>query len=67
MSERNIQFPVRLANIFEKLKSEVIWLHGQWIIYRQLFGTSEERINLLNDSAPFFSSLSTALYLIKSN
>jgi hypothetical protein len=37
---------------FEALQDEVIWLHAKWIVFRQLFGTSEERIDLLNDFGP---------------
>jgi hypothetical protein len=27
----------------------VLWLHGRWIVYRQLFGTNKERVDLLNE------------------
>jgi hypothetical protein len=37
--------------------SEVIWLHGRWIIYRQLFGTSPERVDVLNRSASTFFNI----------
>ncbi len=32
----NKKIPLDLEDIFEKVKSHVIWLHGRWIIYRQL-------------------------------
>jgi hypothetical protein len=40
----------------------VIWLHGRWSMYEQLFGTSEARIDVLNKVAPtFFSTLQSVL------
>lgn len=44
--------PSETKAVFEALQDEVIWLHAKWNIHRQLFGTSEERINLLNDFGP---------------
>ena len=38
--------------VFTALQDEVFWLHAKWIVHRQLFGTSEERIDLLNDFGP---------------
>lgn len=46
--------PVEIKDVFEALEQEVIWLHLKWQYYRQLFGTSEERIELLNSFAPLF-------------
>jgi len=48
------QFPEELKDIFGKLESQVVWLHGRWKIYRQLFGTSKLRVDLLNESASTF-------------
>ena len=54
--------PGSLKSLFEELETEVVWLHGRWIIYRQLFGTSEERVDLLNASAgTFFQVLQTLM------
>ncbi|MCK5180414.1 MAG: hypothetical protein KAR32_12870 [Candidatus Omnitrophica bacterium] len=36
---------------YETLKIDVLWLHGRWKIYRQLFMKSEQRISLLNECA----------------
>lgn len=44
--------PSETRAVFEALQDEVIWLHAKFNIHRQLFGTSEERINLLNDFGP---------------
>lgn len=43
--------PVSIKDIFEELQNEITWLHGRWMIYRQLFGHSPKRIDLLNKCA----------------
>jgi hypothetical protein len=45
------RFPASIQELWAELHSDVVWLHGRWIIYRQLFGTSKERVDLLNESA----------------
>lgn len=50
----NSVMPEPLRAHWEAIDDETIWLHGRWIIYRQLFGTSPERIELLNASAELF-------------
>ncbi|HKU73982.1 MAG TPA: hypothetical protein VJR02_08695 [Pyrinomonadaceae bacterium] len=44
--------PSEIRAVFTALQDEVFWLHAKWNIHRQLFGTSEERIDLLNDFGP---------------
>lgn len=44
--------PAEIREVFTALQDEVFWLHAKWNIHRQLFGTSEERIDLLNDFGP---------------
>lgn len=39
---------------FDKLKSEVTRCHFYWIIYRQILGTSENRIHIINKTNPSF-------------
>jgi hypothetical protein len=46
--------PSDIDQIYEKLKIEITWLHGRWIVYRQLFAKSEKRIELLNECASAF-------------
>jgi len=46
--------PEELEDIFRKVEDQVKYLHARWIIYKQLFGTSKERVNLLNESASTF-------------
>jgi hypothetical protein len=54
--------PEPLKGHWEAIDEEVVWLHGRWIIYRQLFGTSPERVELLNESAAtFFFIIQTVL------
>jgi hypothetical protein len=43
--------PSHIQEIYRELHPEVVWLHARWKVYRQLFGTSERRIDLLNESA----------------
>ena len=44
--------PNEIREVYEPLEQEIVWLHVKWQFYRQLFGTDEERIELLNDIAP---------------
>jgi hypothetical protein len=43
--------PANIEEVFEPLKKQITLLHAKWIIYRQLFGSSERRIELLNECA----------------
>lgn len=62
MSPIDPRFPESIHQLWDALHYEVVWLHGRWIMYRQLFGTSRERIAILNRSAgTFFSTLETVL------
>lgn len=47
----DLRFPEPVQEIWATLSSDVVWLHGRWIIYRQLFGTSKERVDLFNETA----------------
>jgi len=49
-----MSFPSEIEEVFAEIKEEVIWVHGRWIIYRQLFLHSDKRIDLLNDVASAF-------------
>lgn len=40
--------------LFYSLNNELLWLTKRWIEFRELYGTKETRIDLLNSSAPFF-------------
>jgi hypothetical protein len=43
-----------LGALYDILSNQVRWVHLKWQEYRALFGTSQERIDFLNDAAPAF-------------
>lgn len=43
-----------LGPVYNELSDELMWLHVQWLLHRQLYGTSAERHEVLNRTAPFF-------------
>jgi len=43
-----------LGALFHAIDAELSWLHWRWKQYRILFGEKPSRIDLLNQSAPFF-------------
>lgn len=43
-----------LGALYDILSNQVTWVHLKWQEYRALFGTSQERINFLNDAASAF-------------
>jgi hypothetical protein len=54
--------PREIEDIWNFLHREVTWLHGRWRMYRQLYGTSEARVDALNKVAPtFFATLQNIL------
>jgi len=46
-----------LGLVFYRLWNETAWLHAKWDAYVALFGTSPERIALLNQAAPMSAKL----------
>ena len=62
MVDADLRYPAAIHDLWVALKAETVWLHGRWIIYRQLYGTSQERIDVLNRSAStFFNVLQKSL------
>lgn len=62
MTKIDSRLPQAIHALWGTLDTEVTWLHGRWIIYRQLYGTSSERVELLNKSArTLFSVLQNVL------
>ncbi len=52
-----------LGTVYYELFSDIAWLHLKWEQYRELFGKDDERIALLNRTAPlFFGFLDGALF-----
>jgi hypothetical protein len=59
---RYMAMPTTVQPLWDALQQEVIGIHFYWINYRQLFGKSKERIDLLNDCAgEFFFIIQDAL------
>lgn len=46
-----------LGTIYHRLWQEIAWVHMKWGDFITLFGTSESRIELMNDAAPAFCRL----------
>jgi hypothetical protein len=46
--------PSAIAPVYDELRSEITWLHGRWLTYRELFAESPRRIELLNEVAGTF-------------
>ena len=42
------------GSLFYSLYNEITWLTFKWIKFRELYGTKESRIELMNKAAPFF-------------
>jgi hypothetical protein len=62
MTTTDHRYPRQIHTLWTTLDREITWLHGRWIIYRQLFGTNKERVELLNKSAgTFFNVLQDVL------
>ena len=57
MTTVDSHIPQEIHTLWETLHTEVCWLHGRWKIYCQLYGTNQERVELLNKSAATFFSL----------
>ncbi len=55
--------PPTLNDTWTFLHTEVIWLHGRWELYNQLYGESPERIDFLNRAAPTFFALLQGILL----
>ena len=55
-------FPQQLSDTWTFLHGEVVWLHGRWSMFNQLYATSEVRLEALNKVAPtFFGTLQRVL------
>ncbi|MDP2761415.1 MAG: hypothetical protein Q8O64_13635 [Sideroxyarcus sp.] len=57
MTTVDSRFPKEIHALWATLDKEITWLHGRWFIYRQLYGTSPERVELLNKSAGSFINI----------
>ena len=53
-AERIEKLGATLGPVFHALSDDIAWLHVKWAEFRELFGGSQERIDLLNSSAGLF-------------
>lgn len=52
-----------LGELYDILSNQVTWIHLKWKEHRTLFGTSQGRIDFLNEAAPaFFAGLQDTLW-----
>lgn len=46
--------PQDLRAAFQYLHDEIVWIHAKWQMYRQVYGSEQLRVDLLNEFAPVF-------------
>jgi hypothetical protein len=46
-----------LGGLFDAISHDLTWIHWRWNQYRTLFGEKLIRLDLLNETAPFFFSI----------
>lgn len=46
-----------IDDVWRAIDYQVSWLHGRWAIYRQLYGTSKARVEILNRTAGTFAHM----------
>ena len=51
------RFPAAIRDLWPALTREVVLLHERWKVYLQLYGTSQEQVDVLNRSAALFFAL----------
>lgn len=54
MDASGSKVPTQFIEIYDELRSEITWLHGRWLTYRELFAENSERIAFLNECAGTF-------------
>ena len=55
--------PIEITEVFNNLQKEIVWLHGRWIIFEQLYSKSEKTVELLNTTAAsYFYVTQKSLY-----
>jgi hypothetical protein len=62
MSKSRQKLPPDIADVFDELDQHISSLHAHWLIFEQLFATSKERVELLNQCAPIFFRLCQDLF-----
>ena len=54
MTRDGQEMPTELTELYDALYQDMSSLHAKWEIFNQLYVTSEETVELLNESAPSF-------------
>jgi hypothetical protein len=54
MNQDYQNLPIEIADVFAGLERHILSLQAKWTIFKQLFATSKERVELLNRFAPIF-------------
>jgi hypothetical protein len=50
--------PKSIRADYTELEHQITWIYERWIMYQQLYGTNQRRIDLLNETVPdFFAEL----------
>jgi hypothetical protein len=52
LAELELTLGSELGKAFHQLQNDLVWLHVKWAQYRVLYGTSPQRIQILNEAAP---------------
>jgi len=55
--------PSKLRPSWTFLHTQVLWLHGRWELFNQLYGESPKRMDFLNRTAPTFFALLQGILL----
>ena len=56
--------PADLSTIYKNINTEVKWIHVKWNVYKQLFDSSQEKIDLINRSAPQFFGIIQQIFFV---
>jgi hypothetical protein len=56
--------PSSLSSIYEEIDTEVKWIHVKWNVYKQLFDSGQEKIDLINRSAPQFFGIIRQIFFV---
>jgi hypothetical protein len=57
---KSMPAPANVAAILQGLHANLVGLYVRWLMFRQLFGTSKERVELLNRLAPAYFGIAQA-------
>jgi hypothetical protein len=55
--------PQEIREQFDKLSIDLTWTYGKWVLFQQLYMHSEDRIILINESAPAFFHIAQKVFM----